>query len=647
MNQLPWEESYFIGTVYDGLKEEVKDELMRIRNKPTTFNEWATLVIDIDDNQFARRQEKKRGSRRTEQPVYKPNQGKPRQPQQGRQPRQWGNQRQQHASGDQGDPMELDAMQKKKDKKEVECYNCKRKGHYARECRQPKHTPGKNWQPVPEKKLATMKVDHDALHWTGCYDDECRTHKSSKDDNGYYPQKKSMSMMKARTNHTKVGRALSTAHGNTRHPGPMELSATQSTQTQEEEDEYPDTEPFDDTDWDEIMRIRNNDPEKELEELLKIRNDDPERKYQPFPNGEDRYIRIKAVTPAKTYEHERVRPRGSFGDHELLNAQHDDHYMISWISCYDHTCEEHMGEKAKYGVFPIKPNQPVKEPYYEYETQGYHVDQFEEGVAILRFHGAEKCWDGGPLHECEDYQCQIHNQDKIEEWHKDRDNRKLAKLRYVEARKQMHREKNKKRRQRNDRVSFRQTMDNIIPCKECQFEIIQKYEEEPIWKMIDEGISKGEWKDDPVWNTKIQLLQTVYANCKHQNMTPFRDLTSNIYICKICHADAPHSIQEVLEELEEMEERGFDPFEHTGEQKDIDLWHQYLNYMGWCVHHPFNSTYIRKNKEPDPEEKNKKEITKDTCGTCIRKGKMKSKGRYDHYRAIDAIPVRTHSQAKN
>ena len=53
MNQLPWEESYFIGTVYDGLKEEVKDELMRIREKPSTFNEWAVLVIDIDDNQFA------------------------------------------------------------------------------------------------------------------------------------------------------------------------------------------------------------------------------------------------------------------------------------------------------------------------------------------------------------------------------------------------------------------------------------------------------------------------------------------------------------------------------------------------------------------------------------------------------------------
>jgi hypothetical protein len=48
-------------------------------------------------------------------------------------------------------------------------------------------------------------------------------------------------------------------------------------------------------------------------------------------------------------------------------------------------------------------------------------------------------------------------------------------------------------------------------------------------------------------------------------MTSFRDLTSNIYICKICYADAPYSIQEVLEELKGMEKRGFDVFEHVGE----------------------------------------------------------------------------------
>jgi hypothetical protein len=64
-----------------------------------------------------------------------------------------------------------------------------------------------------------------------------------------------------------------------------------------------------------------------------------------------------------------------------------------------------------------------------------------------------------------------------------------------------------------------------------------------------------------------------------------------------------------------------------------------MGYMGWCIHHLFNSTYSKKNKESDPEGKNKKEITEDICGICIRKGKMKSKGRYDYFRAIDVIPV--------
>jgi hypothetical protein len=262
----------------------------------------------------------------------------------------------------------------------------------------------------------------------------------------------------------------------------------------------------------------------------------------------------------------------------------------------------------------------------------------------LKSTGSEDCWNGGPLHECEDHHCQIHNQDKIEEWHRERDNQQLAKLQHTEAKRLAAKEKNRRRRQRSDRISFKKTLDNIIPCKECQFEIIQKYEEEPIWRMINQGISKGEWVNDPTWKIKIPLLQAVYANCGHDNMTPFQDLISSIYICKICHADTPHTIQELLEEFKQMEKRGFDAFEHTGEQKDIDLWHKCLNYMGWCTHHPFNSMFNRKNDQPDPKER---EVTEDTCGTCIRKGKMVSKGRYDHFRAVDAIPVRTHNQAKN
>ena len=49
MTKLTWDDSYFIGMMYNGLKDEVKDELARDRNLLTKFTEWAELVINIDD----------------------------------------------------------------------------------------------------------------------------------------------------------------------------------------------------------------------------------------------------------------------------------------------------------------------------------------------------------------------------------------------------------------------------------------------------------------------------------------------------------------------------------------------------------------------------------------------------------------------
>ena len=37
MTKLTWDDSYFIGMMYDSLKDEVKDELARDRNLPTKF----------------------------------------------------------------------------------------------------------------------------------------------------------------------------------------------------------------------------------------------------------------------------------------------------------------------------------------------------------------------------------------------------------------------------------------------------------------------------------------------------------------------------------------------------------------------------------------------------------------------------------
>jgi hypothetical protein len=82
----------------------------------------------------------------------------------------------------------------------------------------------------------------------------------------------------------------------------MELSAIQSTQAQEEEDKYLDTEPFDNDNWDRIIKIQNSNPEEELEKLLRIRNNNPDKRYQPFLNRENHYILFRVVTLKRTYE---------------------------------------------------------------------------------------------------------------------------------------------------------------------------------------------------------------------------------------------------------------------------------------------------------------------------------------------------------
>ncbi|KAL6412965.1 gag polyprotein [Ilyonectria robusta] len=54
---LNWGEEAYIAAYYRKLKSEVKDAI--VRRKPTTFNTLVTLSVEIDNQQFERRQEKK------------------------------------------------------------------------------------------------------------------------------------------------------------------------------------------------------------------------------------------------------------------------------------------------------------------------------------------------------------------------------------------------------------------------------------------------------------------------------------------------------------------------------------------------------------------------------------------------------------
>jgi hypothetical protein len=610
---VPWDETYLREAFYDSLKDEVKDELCKILNPPTKLNEYIQLAVQIDALLYSRRQEKK-GKGKTHNT---PNQGKKRQEQNGN--TSWGT----HAG-----PMEIGNLEQGKNKEQKPrrdirndvCYNCGKKGHHAPQCRSPKKRNNGKKKEVgfmeEAKEVGTMEkpevkrghlakncparikkgtdtshgthagpmtikktTEHDTLPWVKCFNNDCTTHQDAKEDNGWYPRE--------------IG-------------------------VWEHGDEY-----LQDQDYDEYATDDDNNEEYEhLAQGTYLDNEDPDKRYDPAPTGRDEVIAIRAVKLAHAVGRE-LNPRGEFGDHPALSVSHKDHADLAWISCYNNACEDHAEEKAKNGAYPVRGQQAYPDPYWWNQIRGYRVCNWPDiGIVQLKLSGQRSCWEDASTSDCDDHHCEVHNEEKISQWHNQKDNQRA---------------REKRRNAKNRAHKFIQT---IIQCGMCLREALKEQVHIHLREMIFDGFHEDTWGDDPEWRQKIGIIRQRYVEyCEHSKEQRKRkprlavlddepwtatQICRDIHACGQCHPDINE--EDVKEELKQMEREGFNFNTRKGTPQQQRRYHEIMKaYHGTpraCkVTHTIDDIPVRATRiiQETPTERatDRGENPRDLCGTEI------------------------------
>ena len=173
--EIEWDDLTLTAQFYKELKNVIKNEIART-NRFATLHAMISKAIVLNNQQYERRLEKKNKvayvsiarSKEKKKQLYYDSQS-----------------------------MKLDATRKistnardKTVQQSKTCYTCKKLDHFFRDCTQNKYKNKLKLYDKQDRSFAATKEDqkdkHQALSWTACYEDNCRTHLSNKKNSEWY-----------------------------------------------------------------------------------------------------------------------------------------------------------------------------------------------------------------------------------------------------------------------------------------------------------------------------------------------------------------------------------------------------------------------------------------------------------------------------